>query len=493
MINFEEMCRRIVLAIRDGVWVVDLEGRTLFNNERMADILGIDVGALSCQSCFECIFPEDLTEAQRHFAEGLAGDRRPFDFRLRRGDGSSIWVSVSCGPVADPSGVIVGLLGLFSEITERKNSEAQIRESEQRFRNMANSAPVLIWMANTEKLCEFFNQGWLSFTGRTLEQEIGNGWVQGVHPDDIQYCLDVYHSAFDARRPFEMEYRLRRHDGQYQWVLDTGTPRFASNGAFLGYVGTAIDITDKRQAEESKRQIAHLQLLATMGELTAAISHELRQPLAAISFNMDAAEKQLDSGTLDRSELVEILGDIRADVRRADGVIRRIRDLVCKRKIRMEPLDLNLIVADTLQLLGGEALRRRIEVRADLCAGAPMVLADRTQLEQVLINLMMNGMDAMANSGMRRLTVRTNSDGSDEVQVTVTDSGHGIAPVHLPRLFDSFFTTKREGMGLGLFLARSIVESHHGRIWADSHSCGGAVFHFTVPLNRPDAAAGFAP
>src|SRR5262249_34293823 len=150
---------------------------------------------LSQQSCFECVFPEDLSEAQLRFAQGMAGDRQPFDFRLRRNDGSTIWVSISCGPISDASGAVVGVLGLFSEVTGRKLAEAKVRESEARFRNMADCAPVLLWMAGSDKLCEFFNQGWLSFTGRTLDQEIGNGWVQGVHPDDMRHCLEIYHSA----------------------------------------------------------------------------------------------------------------------------------------------------------------------------------------------------------------------------------------------------------------------------------------------------------
>ena len=495
MITYEEMCRRIVLAVRDGIWVVDPQGHTIFNNKRMAEILGADSEFLSAESCFDCVFPEDLAEAQRQFAQGMAGGRQPFDFRLRRKDGSAVWVSISCGPVSDPAGAVIGVLGLFAEITERKLAEASIRESEERFRNMANCAPVLIWMAGRDKLCEFFNQGWLEFTGRRMEQEIGNGWVHGVHPDDMRHCLEVYHSAFDARRTFEMEYRLRRHDGQYRWVVDTGAPRFARDGAFLGYVGTAVDISDRKQAQESQRHLAHLQRLATMGELTAAIAHELRQPLTAISINVDVAASRLQSGKPDPRELREILGDIRADVRRADEVIIRIRDLVLRREARVEPLDLNSVVADTLRLLASEALSRGIEVRAELRPGIPLVTGDRTQLEQVLINLAMNGMDAMANSAMRCLTMQTRSSGRDHVEVTVADSGGGVAPEHMPRLFESFFTTKREGMGLGLFLARSIVEAHRGRIWADNNPGGGAAFHFTVPLaeKRTPAATTSSP
>ena len=492
MITHEEMCSRVVTAVPDGIWVVDPQGRTLFNNKRMAELLGADTASLSEQSCFDCLFPDDLAEAQRQFAQGMAGSREPFDFRLRRNDGSAFWVSISCGPVYDASGVVVGLLGLFSDITGRKSAEAKMRESEERFRAMANCAPVLLWMSGRDRLCEFFNQGWLTFTGRSLEQEAGNGWTEGIHPDDIKKCLETYHSAFDARRPFEMEYRLRRHDGEYRWILDGGTPRFALDGEFIGYVGSAIDITSHKRAEETNRRLAHVQRLAAMGELTAAIAHELKQPLTAIMSNVDVAAHLLEPANPPLDRLRETISDIRGDNRRASEVIDRIRDFTLKREARMQPLDLNSVVADTLHLVSADALMRHVHVRAELAPGIPLVLGDRTQLQQVLVNLAMNGMDAMANmpESARHLTVRTRSNGGDRVEVAVMDCGGGIAPDDLPHLFESFFTTKGEGAGLGLFLARSIVESHRGRIWAESNPSSGAIFYFTVPVTENRLAPG---
>jgi PAS domain S-box-containing protein len=395
-----------------------------------------------------------------------------------------VWSETGCSCVLitstrdtlfDPAGPMA-----FDETTERTSAERRARESEDRFRNMANCAPVLLWMSGRDKLCEFFNHGWLAFTGQSMEHEVGIGWVQGVHPDDVGHCLQIYNSSFDARRPFEMEYRLRRHDGDYRWILDTGAPRFTPDGEFMGYVGSAVDITDKKQAQESSRHLAHLQRLATMGELTAAMAHELRQPLMAIGFNVNSAEIRLDSETPDVHQLKEVLRDIRVDTTRAHQVIGRFRDLVLKREAPGEPLDLNSLVAETLHLLSGEAVRRGVEVGAELHPGITSVIGNRTQLQQVLINLAINGMDAMAATRTRRLIVRT-TNGSDNVEVTVIDCGDGIAPEHMPHLFESFFTTKRDGMGLGLFLSRSIVESHRGRIWAENNPGGGATFHFTVP------------
>jgi two-component system, cell cycle sensor histidine kinase and response regulator CckA len=250
-----EMYRRIVEAVPEGIWVVDPQGRTIFSNQRMAEILGVDFESMSEQSCFACVFPDELADAQRHFARTLTGDRRPFDFRLRRADGSPIWVSISCMAMCDDTGAPVGLLGLFSDITERKRAEAELRESEARFRNMADTAPVMIWVTGPDKLFTFFNKTWLDFTGRTMDQELGNGWANGVHPEDLHRCYETFSSSFDARQAFHLECRLRRADGEYRWLLCSGVPRFAPGGVFAGYIGSDIDITNL-QSEERFRELA---------------------------------------------------------------------------------------------------------------------------------------------------------------------------------------------------------------------------------------------
>ena len=292
MITHEELWHRIVAAVPDGVWVVDPQGRTIFNNKRMAELLGAERDSLSEQSCFDCVFPEDMAEAQRQFAEGMAGKRTPFDFRLRRNDGSAIWVSISCGPVCDSSGDIVGLLGLFSDISERK------------------------------------------------------------------------------------------------------------------------------RAEENERQIAHMQRLSSLGELVAAMAHELRQPLTTIMANAQAAGALLDCAGTPVSELRQIFGDILEADKRASATINRILEFVAKRELRTEPLDLNSLVSGSLQLVGGEIRRRRVQVRPELGNGLPLVRADRVRLQQILVNLVINAVDAMANTpeAARNLTIRTRANGAGEVE-----------------------------------------------------------------------------
>ena len=235
--------------------------------------------------------------------------------------------------------------------------------------------------------------------------------------------------------------------------------------------------------ERHRVELAHAGRLATMGELTASIAHEVNQPLGAILANVDAAEMLLESDNVRLEDVRQILADVRKDDLRANEVIRRLRALLGKQEMVREPVDLNDAVAEVLRLLDAEARRRQVELVTELDPARPKVLGDRVHLQQVLLNLVVNAMDAMADThiSQRRVTVRTALGPGGNVEVAVSDRGHGIAPERLPKLFDSFFTTKDRGMGLGLSIVRSIVEAHGGRIWAEANEAGGATFRFTVP------------
>jgi signal transduction histidine kinase len=247
------------------------------------------------------------------------------------------------------------------------------------------------------------------------------------------------------------------------------------------------EIAEHKIAEEglvrAQAEATHASRLALVGELTASIAHELNQPLGAILSNSDAAELLLESAGPQLDDIRQILADIRRDDLRASEVIKHLRALLRKREVELLPLDLNEVVADALRLVDGESRRRGIEVEMELSAGLPAVRGDKTQLQQVLLNLVLNGMEAMAESSAakRRLTVQTVGNPNEEAEVMVTDTGPGISPDRLLRLFDAFFTTKEYGMGLGLSIARSIIESHGGRIWAEKNTDGGAAFRFRLP------------
>ena len=250
----------------------------------------------------------------------------------------------------------------------------------------------------------------------------------------------------------------------------------------------------RRQAElavqRHRVELAHAGRLATIGELTATIAHEVNQPLMAILANVDAGELLLESGDVRLEDLRQILAEVRKDDLRASEVIRRLRALLAKHEMARERLDLNETIGEVLAVLGAEAGRRQVELASEFDPALPKVLGDRVHLQQVVLNLVVNAMDAMADTPMsrRRVEVRTATRQDGSVEVAVTDFGHGISRADLSKLFESFFTTKQRGMGLGLSIARSIVQAHGGRIWAESDAAGGATFRFTLPAAAPAAA-----
>ena len=389
--------------------------------------------------------------------------------------------------------VSIGLLqaGLIVQLgvnlVKRRRVERALRESEERFRTVADSAPVLIWMAGLDKRCTFFNKPWLDFTGRTLAQETGDGWVGGVHPDDAEQYLKSYGEAFDARRAFLLFYRLRRHDGEYRWISAQGVPRHDADGRFAGYIGSCSDVTERRRVEAEtqslRHELAHMSRVATMGELTAAIVHELSQPLAAILANAQAGLHYGGPSDEDRTKVRDILTDIVADDLRARQVIQNMRALFQKRAEERRPQDLNVLINDVASMVVTDALLRHVDLTLDLAPELPQVSGDRVELQQVVLNLVMNALDAVSEAagGPRSVIVRTRSLEGRALQMDVTDTGSGIAPDAIITIFEPFVTTKRTGMGMGLSVSRSIVGAHDGKIWAENNAEGGATFSVVLP------------
>ncbi len=376
---------------------------------------------------------------------------------------------------------------LQAEIADRRRTEVALKESEARFRTVCDSAPVMVWMSGPDQLCTYFNQPWLDFTGRSMEQERANGWAEGVHPEDLTRCLDTYRSAFDARECFTIAYRLRRADGEYRWLLDNGIPRFDPEGQFLGYIGSCVDITEERVAEEKERQqqaeLAHVQRLAAMGEAAAALAHELNQPLAAIVSYVEGASLRFQKEIGTNPALGEILDQTGRSARRAAHVVRALRGFMRKGDASFRPIDVNHTVREALRLLEPEAKRRGVSVRMELAQELPPVFGDRVQIEQLLVNLIGNGMEAMeaSDSGARHVLVSTGLSPKGKIEIGVCDSGPGIPAGLRDRLFTPFFTTKPRGLGMGLAVCRSIAERHGGSIWAEEQGSSGATFHVLLP------------
>ena len=383
------------------------------------------------------------------------------------------------------------IVSLVIQRSRWKRAENALRESEARFRMMADTAPVMVWMSGPDMLCNFFNKPWLEFTGRTMEQELGNGWSEGVHTGDLQHCLETYASGFRARQPFTMEYRLRRANGEYRWVLDTGVPRYSPESGFVGYIGSCLDITERKQAElqlhQQRDELAHLSRVTTLGEMAAALAHELNQPLGAIHSNAEAAEILLQKNPPDLDELRSILSDIRQDGWRAGEVIHRMRSLFKRHRFKMELIEAKGLVGALGGLLQAVMISRKAHLRIEVAPALPPVWGDTVQLQQVMLNLILNALDAMNDCpiGEREVVVRALRDETGGVKISVTDHGIGFSKEKLLRLFEPFFTMKKQGMGIGLSICQRIIEAHGGHLTAENNSNRGATLRFTLPAGHP--------
>jgi PAS domain S-box-containing protein len=387
---------------------------------------------------------------------------------------------------------IMFLAGLIEEQREKARI---LSESEARFRSMADSAPALIWMSDVDARFNFINTAWLDLTGRSFDQEMGNGWAEGLHPEDFHCFLEKYESSFSAREEFSMEHRLRRYDGEYCWILNNGVPRFASDGTFLGYIGSAIDITQRKEAETNLRhqreQLARMTRISTMGELAASLAHELTQPLTAILANAQAAERLMTAKPPDLEEIGAILKDIVNDNTRAGEIIWRMRALARKENLELCPLDLPTVVRDVAMLLHSDAILHNVRLRLDLGCGLSPVRGDRVHLQQVVLNLLLNAFDAMKDvpANEREIQLWVVAEGEETLKVGVSDCGTGVPRETLDKVFEPFYSTKHDGLGMGLAISRSIIEVHGGRLWAECNDPKpGATFYFAVPVWRREEA-----
>jgi len=336
----------------------------------------------------------------------------------------------------------------------------------------------------------FVNTAYCRFLRRERLELLGQSFLDLVPPLAREAARHALARALDEPGHVTWECEVVNPDGSRGWqswachAID-GVPDEVRELQLIG-----ADVTDRKRAEESGRQLAHATRFAAVGELTAMVAHEINQPLCAILSNAEAAEILLRSDNPPLEELRHILADIRKDDLRADSAIRSIRSLLQRREFQPQRVDLVDTVDHVFKLTAGDALHRRVPMRREVPGELPAVVGDRSYLEQVLVILMVNGMDAMKSTeeGASELVVSARRVDGWQVEVEVRDCGHGIAHEHMPQLFDSFFTTKADGMGMGLSIARSMVAAHGGRIWAENAPAGGAVFRFTLREYSTDTA-----
>ena len=375
---------------------------------------------------------------------------------------------------------------LRREIADRQRVEDALRRSEDYLRLVIDTIPQQIWSGPPDGSLDFCNAQWRSYMGLTQEELQGEGWQSMLHPEDKERVLKAWRESVLNGTPYEQEERHRGADGQYRWFRARGVPLRDSTGRIVRWYGTNTDIEDRKRAEQSlheaQAELAHVTRAVAMGELVASIAHEVNQPLTAVVTTSNFALRQLASGTPNLQELQEAMKEIVEDATRVSAVISQVRALLLKKGApdRVE-LNINDLIQEVTVLLRNEAALSRVQVRLDLAADLPLILGDRVQLQQVLINLAMNGIDAMrtVNDRPRKLEIKSEKH-ADGVLIQVQDSGIGLDPERADRIFEPFFTTKPQGIGMGLSISRSIIESHGGRLRTVSRS-QGAIFQFILP------------
>jgi PAS domain S-box-containing protein len=416
---------------------------------------------------------------------------RESEMTLLFDDGTTRDIFGNAAPILDANGGVRGAVGVFVDISERKRVEEALFASEERFRQLAENIREVFYLEDAQSprllyVSPAYEQVW----GRSCEsvyKDLGS-FLDAIHPDD----RDTVWQAFVNRVPFMHEYRITRPDGSVRWILDRGFPVRDKKGQVYRLAGLAEDITERKRAEaaleESQAALTRVSRIATMGELTASIAHEINQPLAAVATNASASLHWLAVQPPNLDEAREAVSRAIQEATRASGVIERIRALLQKAQPQLRPLDGNEVIREVVLLSESELLRSGIAVKTELAADVPTVLGDRVQVQQVMLNLIRNAIDAMLMVADRRRELLIKSAKQpDGVLIQVQDSGKGFDPEHSDRIFEPFFTTKPGGIGMGLSISRSIIEAHGGRLWATPGSSHGAIFQVILP--KADSAA----
>jgi len=365
----------------------------------------------------------------------------------------------------------------------------ELRESEERMTLAAEAARFGVWMWSIARNQVWGSERWLRLFGFAPDAVVSFEMVmQRIHPDDRERVERAVRRVLADRSDYMADYRVVLPDGTQRWVVTRGRMHSDTHGKSDRMLGATIDITERKQAEleiaQQRNELAHAGRVSTMGQLASTLAHELNQPLGAILRNAEAAELFLQNPSPDLDEVRAILADIRKDDERAGEIIDRMRALLKRRGLEHTTLDIAELVEDVMPLVHPDAVSRRVRLDIEIPRNLPPVRGDRVHLQQVLLNLILNGMDAMGDvpAEARRLTVRARQADAGTIEVAVADAGHGVPAEKLARLFEPFFTTKPNGMGLGLPISSTIIAAHGGRIWAEN-SPAGATFFFTVPVS----------
>ncbi len=486
------------------------DGTMDFRNRNWREYTGLSEDNLEGRRWGSALHPDDEEMIEREWREHIATGE-PFELqqRLRSADGQYRWHRVRRVPLRGEAGEVIRWYAVAFDIDESKRgddalrqSEAELAEARHELQLIIDTVPVLVLRHRADGIIDFVNEVGRVYSGLTTTK-----WTSRVskitHPDDIPRLEASWDEALKTGGPFESEVRLRRFDGQYRWFATRRLP-LRKDGEIVAWYAATYDIEDRKQAEAALReaerrnldaqlQLAHANRIATMGQFAASIAHEVNQPIGATLVNAETALRWLAASPPKPESARQCLERIIADSKRGGDIIGRIRDLAKKAPAQREDLAINGIVLDVIGLTRSEISDRGVTVRTDFAQNLPYLPGDKVQLQQVILNLIMNAIEAMSEvaDGPRELLISTESADADGLLVTVADTGSGLSAAGGARIFEAFYTTKPGGLGMGLLICRSIVEAHGGRLWATPNQPRGAVFRMMLPVgeNSPDNPA----
>jgi PAS domain S-box-containing protein len=479
-----------IIDCLDGlIWTATADGLVDFVNRRWCEYTGLSIEEVRGQGWQAAFHPEDLATLLQDGASSRAsGEPHDTEARIRRFDGEYRWFLIRALPLKDISGYVVGWCGWNIEIEDRKRAVEALRERERELRELLDRIPGFIAMADSRGRHEYANRRALAYTHNSLEQISGLGFINSLHPDEQDSVRELWLRCVARSEAMDVEHRMRRFDGSYRWFHTRVEPFMDERGQVFRWYALLTDIDDRRRAEDALRQreqqLSTAMQIATVAQLSASIAHEISQPLLGIFTNATTCLHMLSGDSPNIEGALETARRTIRDANRASDVITRLRALFTKKDGPSSSVDLNEAARDVLAMLNGQFRRNRVISRVELRADLPPVKGDRVQLEQVILNLLLNAQEAMSgvDDRAREVIIRTDREEGDRVRLIVQDSGSGFGPDDMNRVFEAFYTTKSGGMGVGLSVSRSIIENHHGTLWAAPNEGPGATFAFSIPI-----------
>jgi PAS domain S-box-containing protein len=390
--------------------------------------------------------------------------------------------------IADPADDAREAAAIAERTAELEHAQEQLRESEELYRHVIELSSMVPWTADSEGRVTAVGKRWREWTGAALRHALGTEWMDYVHPDDLQPLVQAWTQAVWSGSRFDLEWRMKTADGGYRWCHARAAKRADESGGDRVWYGTLEDVQERHEAEDAQRraqaELAQVSRLSAMGAMASAIAHDVNQPLTAIAQYVRGCKRML--GRVEgpgKPGLAEALDDADRNTVRASEIVRRVREFVTRGTIETRRENLHALIDEACRFAMNDPSAAGVDCRVRT-EGDCMVCADRIQIRQVLVNLIRNAVAAMEHSPRRSIIIRTEPGPAGYCEVSVSDTGSGIAPEAAPRIFDPLYTTRANGMGVGLSICRMIVEAHGGTIWIDLDSGPGATVRFTLPLAR---------